>query len=113
MVMLMQEIVSGSVSLYSRTIIKRDGATTIMNRSNGVADPYIYNAGTDWTEFWLSKPGQAAVRISDENIFDTLKKQLLRYFAGYPYVVDEISSSSIEIEDIKEIVFDYNFECAF
>jgi hypothetical protein len=112
LIILMQEIVTGSVSLYRRTNIESSPVNYI-NSSNSVTGMPIAVGSTYWeeSEFWLGKPDEAAVKIDDGNIFKNLNKQLSAYFADCPYVIEVIESRDVKIEELEDIVFDYNVEC--
>lgn len=111
-VVLMQELVSGTVSLYGRTNVNVTPAIPISS-SFGENPLPVYNGGTvtEYTQFWLGKENEAAVVIKEENLFESLEKQLLRYFIDCPYITDFIKTQGAEIENLEEIVLEYNVEC--
>jgi hypothetical protein len=111
-VTLMQEVVSGVVSLYRSTNLEST-AVNYINGSNSVTGMPIAVGGTYWeeSEFWLGKPDEAAVRINDDSIFKSISKQLSEFFAYCPYVLDSINSKDVKVSDLEDIVFDCNVEC--
>lgn len=109
---LMQEIVSGDVSLYSRNIINNTSSTVFGNNNSLPIHTSIKS--DEEQELWLAKTDAVAMKLSSGIIRSILKKKLLRYFDDCPAISEDINSNDlVDREDIEELVIKYNMECGY
>lgn len=109
---LMQEIVSGDVSLYSRNIINNTSSTVFGNNYSLPINTSIKS--DEEQELWLAKTDEVAMKLSSGIIRSILKKKLLRYFDDCPAISEDINSNDlVDTEDIEKLVIKYNMDCGY
>jgi hypothetical protein len=108
---LLQLVVDGKASLYSRTVLKFENTSF---EPSYIDNPGINMPGYyyDDTQLYVIRPDeQKATLIVDPNNLRSFISKSKKYFSDCSKIVDYLESELYELNDIVELVDDYNLLC--
>lgn len=108
---LMQTIVNGKASLYSRTVLKFEDTSFSPSYVDipNVNTPGFYY---DDTQLYLIRADEEkATLIVDSNNLRSFISKAKKYFSDCSNIVDYLESELYELNDLVELVDDYNLLC--
>jgi len=108
---LLELIVNGKANLYSRTVLKFDNNFTGNPKMDNdpMKNPGYYYDDTQF--FLLREDEKKATLIAGPNSFGNFITKAQKYFSDCSKIVDYLESELYELNDIIELVDDYNLLC--
>lgn len=103
---LMEIVVRGKANLYTRTVLK--------SNSTFIGDPNFPSTTTyyhDTQYYTIRKEEQKATLIAGPNSFGGFLSKAKNYFSDCSKIVDYLDSELYDLNNIEELVDDYNLLC--
>ena len=103
---LLEQIINGKASLFSRTVLKFQ--RTFVGDPNSVPTGSYY----DDTQYYLIRKNEKSAKlIAGPNSFGTFISKAKKYFSDCEKIVDYLEHELYDLNNLTELVDDYNLLC--